>query len=106
MWPAVGSLAAACATSAETVFWALQRLQADLPFSIRGLDSDNGSEFINQILVDYCTRQGITFTRSRPYLKNDACHVKQKLGRGAPSGRLGPARADGLARPGAHPSRP
>jgi hypothetical protein len=63
---------------AETVFCALQRLEADLPFAILGLDSDNGSEFINQVLVDYCTSQGVTFTRSRPYLKNDTCHVEQK----------------------------
>jgi hypothetical protein len=63
---------------ADTVFCALQRLRADLPFPILGLDADNGSEFINQILVDYCAAQSITFTRSRPYLKNDTCHVEQK----------------------------
>src|SRR3979409_31905 len=45
----------------ETVFHALQRLQADLPFRILGLDSDNGSEFINHVLLDYCPSQGITF---------------------------------------------
>ncbi len=43
-----------------------------------GLDSDNGSEFINQGLYDYCRRWGITFTRSRSYKKNDSCHVEQK----------------------------
>jgi integrase-like protein len=64
--------------SQETVFHAPQRLQGDLPFRIRGLDSDNGTEFINRALLDYCTDQGITFTRSRPYLKNDTCHVEQK----------------------------
>jgi hypothetical protein len=53
-------------------------LQADLPFPILGLDSDNGSEFINQALLDYCASQGITFTRSRPYKKNDTCHIEQK----------------------------
>ena len=63
---------------AETVFYGLQRLQADLPFPILGLDSDNGSEFINQALLDYCASQGITFTRSRPYKKNDTCHIEQK----------------------------
>jgi len=62
----------------ETVFHALQRLQADLPFRILGLDSDNGTEFINHVLLDYCGSQGITFTRSRPYLKNDTCHIEQK----------------------------
>jgi hypothetical protein len=43
-----------------------------------GLDSDNGSEFINQHLFDYCQREKITFTRSRSYKKNDSCHVEQK----------------------------
>jgi Integrase core domain len=62
----------------ETVFHALRRLQADLPFRILGLDSDNGTEFINRALLDYCSEHGITFTRSRPYLKNDTCHVEQK----------------------------
>src|SRR5262249_22611216 len=52
--------------------------QAELPFRILGLDSDNGTEFINRVLLDYCTQRGITFTRSRPYLKNDTCHVEQK----------------------------
>jgi len=43
-----------------------------------GLDSDNGSEFINQSLYNYCRHNGITFTRSRSYKKNDSCHVEQK----------------------------
>jgi Integrase core domain len=62
----------------ETVFHALQRIRTELPFRILGLDSDNGTEFINRALLEYCTHQGITFTRSRPYLKNDTCHVEQK----------------------------
>ncbi len=43
-----------------------------------GLDSDNGSEFINHHLYTYCRDKGITFTRSRSYKKNDSCHVEQK----------------------------
>jgi len=62
----------------ETVFSGLQRLQADLPFPILGLDSDNGGEFINRLLIAYCADQGITFTRGRPYAKNDSCHIEQK----------------------------
>jgi hypothetical protein len=62
----------------ETVFHALQRIRADLPFRILGLDSDNGTEFINRLLLEYCSDNHITFTRSRPYLKNDTCHVEQK----------------------------
>jgi hypothetical protein len=45
-----------------------------------GLDSDNGSEFINRSLRDYCRRHAITFTRSRPWKKNDSAHVEQKNG--------------------------
>jgi hypothetical protein len=62
----------------ETVLHALQRLEQRLPMPIRGLDSDNGSEFLSRELVAYCASQGITFTRSRPYTKNDNCHVEQK----------------------------
>lgn len=49
-----------------------------LPFPLRGLDSDNGSEFIHQHGYTYCQRKGITFTRARPYKKNDSAHVEQK----------------------------
>jgi hypothetical protein len=57
---------------------AIQQLQQRLPFPLLGLDSDNGSEFINANLLRYCEDQGITFTRSRPYKKNDQAHVEQK----------------------------
>jgi transposase InsO family protein len=49
-----------------------------MPFGLLGLDSDNGSEFINKHLFGYCAERGITFTRSRPYHKNDNCYVEQK----------------------------
>ena len=49
-----------------------------LPFPLLGLDSDNGSEFINHRLYAYCQRKRISFTRSRPYKKNDSAHVEQK----------------------------
>ena len=57
---------------------AIHRVRQRLPFPMLGLDSDNGSEFINQHLYNYCRRNRITFTRSRPYKKNDSCHVEQK----------------------------
>jgi hypothetical protein len=60
------------------VFAALKELRARLPFALQGIDSDNGSEFINQNLLEYCQHEGITFTRSRPYRKNDNCFVEQK----------------------------
>ena len=49
-----------------------------LPFPLLGIDSDNGSEFINDLLYRYCMDEKITFTRSRPYKKNDQAHVEQK----------------------------
>jgi len=64
--------------SQRAVCAALQTLRARLPFPLLGLDSDNGSEFINAHLVRYCTQEAITFTRSRPYWKNDPAHVEQK----------------------------
>jgi len=57
---------------------AVHRVRQRLPFPLLGLDSDNGSEFINQHLYNYCRREGITFTRSRSYKKNDSCHVEQR----------------------------
>ena len=60
------------------VFAGLKEALARFPFEIRGIDSDNGSEFINNHLVRYCSEQKITFTRSRPYRKNDNCFVEQK----------------------------
>jgi len=60
------------------VFEALQKVRKNLPFPLLGLDSDNGSEFINDELLRYCRREQITFTRSRPYRKNDNCFVEQK----------------------------
>jgi len=62
----------------ERVGGAVHRVRQRLPFPLLGLDSDNGSEFINQHLYNYCRREGITFTRSRSYKKNDSCHVEQK----------------------------
>ncbi len=59
---------------------AIERVRRQVPFRLLGLNSDNGSEFVNQILWQYCKQQGITFTRSRPYKKNDQAHVEQKNG--------------------------
>ncbi|MDH6247956.1 hypothetical protein M2432_005630 [Mycobacterium sp. OTB74] len=49
-----------------------------MPFPILGVDSDNGSEFINVHLLRWCRTRKITFTRARPGNKNDGCHVEQK----------------------------
>ncbi|GAA2138398.1 DDE-type integrase/transposase/recombinase [Arthrobacter humicola] len=60
------------------VFAALKYALARFPFPIVGIDSDNGTEFINDYLFAYCQEHRITFTRSRPGNKNDGAHVEQK----------------------------
>jgi hypothetical protein len=60
------------------VFEAIEYVIGQFPFPILGIDSDNGSEFINHHLYDYCTEHKITFTRSRSGNKNDGAHVEQK----------------------------
>ena len=62
--------------SQQAVSEALRRMRQRLPFSLLGIDSDNGGEFINDLLYQYCLNEGITFTRSRPYQKNDQAHVE------------------------------
>jgi hypothetical protein len=64
--------------SREAVSQAIHTLRQRLPFPLLGIDSDNGSEFINDLLYCYCVDEKITFTRSRPYQKNDQAHVEQK----------------------------
>jgi len=64
--------------SQRSVLAALQALRARFPFPLRGLDSDNGSEFLNAHLLRYCTQEELTFTRCRAYHKNDQAHVEQK----------------------------
>jgi hypothetical protein len=60
------------------VFEAIEYVIGQFPFPILGIDSDNGSEFINHHLYDYCVANKITFTRSRSGNKNDGAHVEQK----------------------------
>lgn len=60
------------------VLAALRDIRSRLPFILLGVHSDNGSEFINKALYEYCQAESIEFTRSRPYQKNDNCCVEQK----------------------------
>lgn len=57
---------------------ALEQIRAALPFPLVGIDSDNGSEFINAHLKAWCDSNKIQFTRGRPYKKDDNAHVEQK----------------------------
>jgi hypothetical protein len=59
-------------------FAGILEVEGKVPMKLRGIDSDNGGEFINAHLYRYCESQGIKFTRSRPNRKNDNCFVEQK----------------------------
>lgn len=60
------------------VLEAIRQFPAQLPFPLLGIDSDNGGEFINHQLWNWCTENGVAFTRSRSYHKNDNCFIEQK----------------------------
>ena len=88
---------------ARLVVDAVDQLRGALPFPLRGIDTDNGSEFLNEVLIGFCKEHGIEFTRSRPFRKNDQAWVEQKNGavvrRLVGYGRLeGMPGADALAR--------
>jgi hypothetical protein len=57
---------------------AFRQMKASLPFPVLSIDSDNGGEFINNRLFEYCQSERIGFTRSRPYKKDDNAHIEQK----------------------------
>lgn len=61
---------------------AVKEIEGKLPFPLKGIDSDNGSEFINSHLLTFCQQRpmghAIQFTRSRPYKKDDNAHIEQK----------------------------
>ncbi len=65
---------------ATLVVEAVSKLRAELPFKLLGLDSDNGSEFLNETMIAWCKDNGVEYTRSRPYHKNDQAWVEQKNG--------------------------
>ena len=62
--------------SQETVLAALQQARLLFPFPMLGIDTDSGGEFINEAMIAYCEQAHITFTRGRPYVKNDQCFVE------------------------------
>ncbi len=57
---------------------AMKDIQSELPFPLKGIDSDNGSEFINDHFLYFCVEEDLCFTRSRPNRSNDSCYVEQK----------------------------
>ncbi len=57
---------------------AIHRIRQKLPFALRELHNDNGSEFLNHTLYNWCQREKIGWTRGRAYQKNDQAYVEQK----------------------------
>src|SRR5262249_16387678 len=64
----------------QRVTGAIQHVATRLPFPVRAWHSDNGSEFVNAALLGWCQRQGVRFTRGRPYRKNDPAWFEQRNG--------------------------
>lgn len=64
--------------SQESTLSALEKTRERTPYDWKGVDSDNGSEFINGIMSRYCSREKLEFTRSRPSRKNDNAYIEQK----------------------------
>jgi hypothetical protein len=56
----------------------LKNIRQSLPFSLKGLDGDNGGEIINYHMLRYCTQEKLVYTRSRPDRKNDNAYIEQK----------------------------
>ena len=69
---------AAMGRGQERTFQGIQAARGRYPFSWKEIHSDNGSEFINAHLFKYTEKEGLDFSRSRPYKKNDNCLVEQK----------------------------
>ena len=64
--------------SQEYVLQSLKEIRKRTPFDWKGMDSNNGSEFINQLLYKYCQSEKLEFTRSRENRKNDNAYVEHK----------------------------
>lgn len=69
----------ACFNKAQVhVFREVKEVRGRLPFELKGIDTDCGGEFINDQMHRYCKQENLTFTRGRPYRKNDGCHIEEK----------------------------
>lgn len=71
-------LAAQWQKGEEATVRSMERIRERLPFLLRGIDPDSGSEFINWHLKGWCDARGIKMTRTRPYMKNDHARIEQK----------------------------
>jgi len=76
-WTELGAL---LRRSEADVLKSVSEIKNALPFPMLGFDTDNGGEFINYEVIEWCSQNKITFTRSREYRKNDQAHVEEKNG--------------------------
>ncbi len=76
-WTELGAL---LRRSEADVLKSVNEIKEVLPFPMLGIDTDNGGEFINYEVLNWCSKNEITFTRSREYRKNDQAHVEEKNG--------------------------
>jgi len=81
--------------SADAVLAALAQARVLFPFPLQGIDTDSGSEFLNDAVIAYCEQHQLTFTRGRPGFKNDQAHVEQKNG-AVVRGAVGCVRLEGV----------
>jgi len=68
--------------SANAVLAALRQACTLFPFPLLGIDTDSGSEFLNEELIAYCGQEHLTFYARASAVKTDQCHVEQKNGAG------------------------
>jgi hypothetical protein len=73
----IGRRAVFC-KGARGVHNAITEIIAEMPFLITHIDIDNGDEFLNWHMINFCKEHNITLTRCRPYKKNDQAHIEQK----------------------------
>jgi len=62
----------------EAVRAGLVEIQKRLPIPLKGIDFDSGSEFVNDVIWQFCQEMKLTISKSRPYTKNDNAHIEQK----------------------------
>jgi hypothetical protein len=62
------------------VIEAMKHGQSLFPGILRGVDFDNDSAFMNDVIIPWCREQKLEVTRSRAYKKNDQSFVEQKNG--------------------------
>ena len=74
------ALSALVVRTGSLVVESIEHARQELPFPLRCLDADNGGEFVNETVLNYCLERGIELTRSRPWHKNDQAWIEQKNG--------------------------